>query len=112
METTKYYKATIDYGFIAPEEKQLRLEKASYCATGGLAVVAYLENGEEWDVITVNLGPVPEGMAYIDTNNNPWAEKFLKKHKIAKPTGVVGHSGFCTYPLYMFDMTKFKENPI
>lgn len=37
---------------------------------------------------------------FVDTNNCPWAEDFLEKNGIAKPTGNLGFSGFCVYPEY------------
>ena len=42
-------------------------------------------------------------MAAIDTNNCPWAEKFLTDNKLAVDTGRKVRSGFCTYPIYKFD---------
>ena len=58
--------------------------------------------------ITVNLpiSMATKTLAYVDTNNSEWVEKFLKDNKIAKPTGEYGFSGFCSYPLYEFDLTK------
>lgn len=110
MKTTKFYKATIDYGFCDPIERDIRLQLEEYF-DGNLAAVAFERNGEEWCVMTVNLpGYCPaDGCAYIDTNNSPWAEEFLQEYGIAKPTKNYGHSGFCTYPLYKFDMRKFEE---
>lgn len=42
-------------------------------------------------------------MVAIDTNNCPWAEKFLTDNKPAVDTGRKVRSGFCTYPIYKFD---------
>ena len=80
---------------------------------GRLAVELYeAKDGEVvdcFDVITVNL---PNEMvrhpnnAFIDTNNSPYATKFLEKNGIAKPTGFMGISGYCVYPEYHFDIEK------
>lgn len=117
MKITQPIKVMIDYGF-GPEnikEETLYLVAASYVTNGNLAVEALDENGENFSVVTVNLGePLMPGFAFIDTNNSPWAEKALRDAKIAKPAanGARRSSGFCTYPLYEFDMTKFNaENP-
>jgi len=62
--------------------------------------------------ITVNIvmsGYIPGNLAYVDTNNCPWAEDFLKENGIAEPTGQTGISGFCEYPLYKFDLLADKE---
>ena len=114
MKSTPFIKVTIDYGF-GPEairEVKLKLVALSYQTTDTLAVEAIEENGEPFDTLTVNLGqPLMPGFAFIDTNNCPWAEKALRDAKIAKPAanGAKCSSGFCTYPLYEFDMSKFSE---
>ena len=63
-------------------------------------------------VITVNImmsGYIPKDMAYIDTNNCPWAEEFLKENGLAEDTGTTGISGFCEYPLYKIFLEKMYE---
>ena len=85
-----------------------------YANNNSLAIIVMEVNDdgseEEFDAITVNLpfGAADEKCAYIDTNNCSWAEAMLKEHKLAKPTGECGYSGFCQYPLYKFDLKKFK----
>lgn len=61
-------------------------------------------------VLTVNLvnEQCPKNCAYLDTNNFPQGEEFVKKHKLGKPTGYYGRSGYCMYPLYKFDMAALK----
>lgn len=41
-----------------------------------------------------------EGCIFVDTNNLPGIEEFLKENNIAFPTGRKEDSGFCTYPEY------------
>lgn len=66
---------------------------------------------EPYGNLTVNLPEesVPEGYAFIDTNNIPNAEQFIKEYSLGKPTGWYGHSGFCTYPLYRFNEDRLNE---
>lgn len=111
---TKTFTHTIKYDGISDTfTHNLYLTTDNYANNGSLAVIAMevMEDGTEeyFDAITVNLpyGEVSEGCAYIDTNNCPWAEKMLKQHKFAKDTGYCAGSGFCTYPLYKFDLSKF-----
>lgn len=70
------------------------------------------ETGEDVANLTVNLVELllPD-QAYIDTNNFPEAEQFLKETGLGKPTGNTRQSGFCEYPLYNInlDMTKTWE---
>lgn len=69
--------------------------------------------------ITVNLPESNFGVdlrkdkkyAFVDTNNNPWVEEFLLDNEIAKPTGITGQSGFCSYPLYEFNKDAQWVNP-
>lgn len=85
--------------------------RAEYSANGSLAVMLEeTETGESFAVITVNLMyPLDKDKAFVDTNNCPWAEDFLVKNKLAKPCGVMAPSGFCTYPLYKFNLNKIKR---
>ena len=52
---------------------------------------------------------VHEDEAYVDTNNCPWAEDFIKEYRLGDDTWIREQSGFCTYPLYKFDMDRIKE---
>ena len=83
------------------------LRKDSYKNNKSLAVI--LEQDDEIiAVLTVNLpdSDAHDNLAYIDTNNVPWAEDYLIDNGIAKPTGAYMESGFCEYPLYEFDLSK------
>ena len=48
--------------------------------------------------------------AYVDTNNCPWAEQFIKDNKLGKPVGIIRNSGFCSYTLYEFDMDELVKH--
>lgn len=87
--------------------------RCKYAANDSLAVILLDEEGEDFDTITVNLSNYSqsEDTAFVDTNNCSYVEKFLKRHKIAKPVGIHGQSGFCSYPLYKFDLSKLEELP-
>ena len=57
---------------------------------------------------------VADGMAYIDTNNYPWALDFIAEYDLGKPVMMgdmpcMGYSGYCAYPLYEFNMAKLEE---
>ncbi len=74
-----------------------------------LAVELVEESGEPFATLTVNLDSMfalDKNQSYIDTNNCPWAENFIKENSLGKPTGHLGFSGFCSYPLYIFDLDK------
>lgn len=119
MKNTAPFKFTIDYGFGEPETHKLFLSASSYNSNDSLAVIAYeMPKGkcvspEMFDVITVNIFEsdflMEKDLAYVDTNNSPWAVELLKETGLATPVGTYGHSGFCTYPLYKFDLEKFNE---
>lgn len=94
-------------------EWDLTLVRSHYNYGGGLAVIANTPTGECFAVLTVNLESFDlngdKEYAFVDTNNCPWAEEFLTKNNIATPTHINIPQGFCTYPLYKFDLTKLKE---
>lgn len=81
--------------------KTVSLRASEYQHGGTLAVIMETEDGET-DVITTNLrSPLQsDSMAFLDTNNYPKIESFIKKNGIGLPMGVTERSGFCTYPLY------------
>ena len=93
---------------------QIRFEANTYANNKRLAVQTYtVPDGEPFARITVNIDcPISNDKAvtaFIDTNNLDYLkiEKFLQDNQIAKPTGCYGRSGYCIYPEYIFDLTKF-----
>lgn len=92
--------------YTTPYGDSVTLSRSTYRYNNSLAVLMFCEDGEPYGNVTVNItdGIADDELAYVDTNNIPWLEKFLEKNKIAKPTGIVGFSGFCTYPLYKFNV--------
>lgn len=93
------------------KEWDLTLVRSHYNYGGGLAVMANIPEGECFAVLTVNISDrvLSNMSAFVDTNNCPWAEKFLIENNIAIPTGITETSGFCIYPLYIFNLTKLQE---
>ena len=101
--TEKTYKVKL-YG----EEYEIWLRKSAYASNNSLAVQADCDEGP-FATLTVNLNNFLQGedYAYVDTNNCPWAEEFLQENNLADPVGVYGQSGWCTYPLYHFNLENF-----
>ena len=84
--------------------------RATYRNNGNLAIRLMTYEGEPWATLTVNLDrKLQEDLAYVDTNNCPWAEEFIEKYKLGEHTGSYGNSGYCIYPLYKFDPTKLGD---
>lgn len=57
--------------------------------------------------LTVNLPNTkkyPENYAFLDINNFPEAEEVVSRLGIGQDTGRFGFSGFCVYPLWVFDL--------
>ena len=64
---------------------------------------------DDFTTLTVNLcnyDMQSDTTAFLDTNNNPWASKFVEKNKLGMNTYIIGASGFCHYPLYSFDLDR------
>ena len=85
-----------------------------------MAITATAEDDEFDLVLSVNIGCsigngtlLPRNCAFIDTNNNPTAEEFLRSigarqyERFGEP--VYGYSGFCRYPLYEFPEDLLRE---
>ena len=100
----KVFEVKTQFGFY---KVFLRMDK--YMTWKNLALQLYCVDYSPFATITVNIKKLREGMAFIDTNNCPWAPAFLEENGLATPTGEVVGQGFCVYPLYKFDMDKLKE---
>ena len=72
-----------------------------YRNNGCLAIILEFEDGDS-EVITTNLcSPLQsDTLAFLDTNNHPKIESFIKRNGLGLPMGYTERSGFCEYPLY------------
>lgn len=69
-----------------------------------------LEYPEPYGDVTVNLdGKVPDYSGYVDINNDPGIVDFIEKNELGAYTGIMGQSGYCYYPLYLFDVEKLRQ---
>lgn len=98
---------------------RLSVYATRYVDNGRFAVQTLLDTTEGFEPyanLTVNLvdETIPfdtEEVAYgfVDTNNWPKAEGFIKRADIGEKTEFIGHSGYCSYPLYRFDRKKIEK---
>lgn len=96
------------------EEYVIVLFKRRYSYTGRLAVIAETMFGEPYGTFTVciphtDLSSEDEGLAFVDTNNNPGVDKWLEENGIAIATGKTAESGYCVYPEYKFNLDLLEE---
>ena len=91
-------------------EYDVRVERSKYRNNNSLAIMLICKNEDGYEepfaTLTVNLGYddiVDDIYQFVDTNNCPWAEEFIKENNLGTPTGVYGRSGYCSYPLYEFN---------
>lgn len=92
--------------------EKVRLSATTYAKNGKLAIEMYCEDGEPYGVITVNMRDdtlQSENTAFADTNNFPDIDKWLDLYGLAQDTGIQQISGYCAYPLMIFDLDKFYE---
>lgn len=91
---------------------QVQVEVDVYLDNKSLCVsLTTMEDGipEPYGNVTVNLdGTVPNYCAYVDTNNMPDIEAFLVENGIAESTGLLKGSGYCVYPLYLFNPERLR----
>lgn len=92
--------------------EKVELEISTYQNNGGLYIGLNDVGGEyqeSYGDMTVNLDrKAPNYCAYVDINNMPELEKFIKENELGDFTGLTGRSGFCEYPLYLFDPGKLR----
>lgn len=86
----------------------LSFKRSTYCDNSNLAIMAY-EDGQPYGVLTVNIDYLMPDCACVDTNNWPDAEQIIKEQGFGKPLGRSIQSGFCSYPIYQFDLSKIPE---
>lgn len=98
-------------------DRPIKLAVSSYNANPLSLAITFtsLEDGLPFGTGTVNIGSYTGNAsllgpycAYVDTNNLPDIEAFLKENHLAEPyirfgEQVYGFSGFCSYPLYQFE---------
>ena len=91
----------------------VQLEINSYMNNNGLYIgmLSKEEDGfEPYGDMTVNLTEkAPDYCAYLDTNNLSGIEKFVVDNDLGEFTGFTQRSGFCEFPLYMFNVDKLRE---
>lgn len=94
-------------------DTEVKLELLPYLNNGrlGISLVGF-EDGmpEPYGNLTVNIdAPTPNYCGYLDTNNLSNAEKFVVDNGLGEFTGLTGRSGYCEYPLYLFNVDKLRE---
>lgn len=79
----------------------------------GCMYIGLVEQGEypePYGDLTVNLvGKAPDYCGFVDLNNMPELEKFIEENKLGEFTGLTQRSGFCEYPLYLFNAERHRE---
>ena len=101
----KDYLVKTQYG-----NETVQITLAKY-ANGNLAIQLVCDGWEPFAIITKNFEQKLIGnMAYVDKNNCPWVEQFIKENELGERVeGEQMYSGFCEYPLYRFDLKKLKQ---
>lgn len=93
---------------------KVRAIRSTYANNNRLAIrLMDMEDDTPVCVMTVNLvnelAGYDEHLAFVDTNNNPDIEKFIAENELGEPVGYYGVSGYCSYPLYKFNLEKLEE---
>lgn len=89
---------------------EVKVKSSRYTNNNDYAVILEELDGAPFATLTVNLDrPLPDGYAFVDTNNCPWAEEFISKYNLGEPAGAAAQSGYCVYPLYKFNTYRIPE---
>jgi hypothetical protein len=109
QESTKRLIYHSEYG----GDSEIQLEIQQYANNGRLAIsMTTNEDGfpEPYGSLTVNIdAAAPDYCAYLDINNLSNAEKFVTENGLGEFTGITARSGYCEFPLYMFNVNKLRE---
>ena len=93
--------------------EKVQLEISNYMNNNGLYIGLSAVGGEypeSYGDVTVNLdSKAPDYCSYVDTTNMPELKNFIKDHDLGEFTGLSKRSGFCEFPLYMFNPDKLRE---
>jgi hypothetical protein len=95
----KFQDLIVEFVDFAGDVINLKLHACIYDRTGNVAITSYHE-GQPYARLTVNVGKVADDELVADTNNFPLSGVILSEYGIAKITGKVAESGFCSYPVY------------
>lgn len=87
-------------------DREVRVSVESYRNNGTLALILVYDNDDS-DVITVNLNSLfqSKSMAFLDTNNFPDIERWIRQNGLGASMNVTERSGFCSYPLYTINLS-------
>lgn len=106
-------KKTIELATQWGSTEKVQLEINNYMNNNGLYLGLMGKEDdyfEPYGDISVNLGvKAPDYCAYVDLNNMPELVKFIEENDLGEFTGLTQRSGFCEYPLYMFNVDKLRE---
>lgn len=112
-EETMNEKDSFTYHSDFTGDTEVKLDIQQYADNGRIAVrLISNEEGypELFGSLTVNIdAPAPNYCGYLDTNNLSTAEKFVTENRLGEFTGLTGRSGFCEYPLYLFNADQLRE---
>ncbi len=105
-------KKQVTYNSSISGETQVTFDIQQY--TNGAMFIGLMCNEDGYEEpfgnVTVNF-PVatPNYCGYLNVNNMPDIEKFITDNDIGEFTGFTQRSGFCEYPLYLFNVDKLRE---
>lgn len=110
--TTELKNNEINFEFYG-DNYRLALYKTTYQNNDNLAIIVMDENSqEEFAILTVNIIELPDdNMAAIDTNNCKDLAVALQDAGFFTCPGIGIPSGFCTYPIGIFDLDRIPDLP-
>ena len=106
-------KKQVTYNSSITGETQVTFDIQQYMNNRAMFIGLMCNEGgyeEPFGDVTVNLSvAAPNYCGYLNVNDMPDIEKFITENDIGEFTGFTQRSGFCEYPLYLFNVDRLRE---
>lgn len=90
-------------------DHRIKLMIDRYTYNDNLYIGLICEEGPYSNLTTNTDIVLSEDEAAVDVNNFPEAREFIEMNNLGQNTGKLIQSGFCTYPVYKFDIKECKK---
>ena len=97
--------------YIDNKKHEVEVLKTYYIKDDSLCIIL-LEENKLFANLTINLSVciMSNNVAFVNTKECPWAEKFIEENELGKKVGTALEDNEFIYPLYEFYIDKIKSS--